>query len=322
MRFAFKSDKEVLWEKLEGSISLRRWDATQAAWINFGIPTIDPPGSAPETTLAGFFEEIELFSDVALDEIQNTPIMVSRGSVPDLVFREAVYWLHKSIHVLGASESHVDLGMPTWSLSAAYQSGFFAARSIMAFLGFAVGEVQGVSVVVDLCRNLHGLSPRKVAELGAFEEELSLRSLGFLFGHVHIWRLFQRLLRVVTRVPWPTGWTTFFHHLEIADLTKQRHSLHYHLGFWVMNDMHESVHSEAFGNVSFTGEARELFDSNDDNFSLAAAFTLSRMALSLFQSFGSVTNRLASEQALLSGVCHQDRHPLFSEALLSPLVKS
>ena len=89
-----------------------------------------------------------------------------------------------------------------------------------------------------------------------------------------------------------------------------------------MNDMHESVHSETFRDVNATGEARELFDSDGDNFSLATAFTLSRMALSLFQSFATVTNRLASEQALLSGVSGPERHPLFSEALLSPLVTS
>jgi len=315
----FKTDKEAAWEKLEGAISVRRWDATQTAWINFGIPFIDPPGSAPELTLTGFLGENEFFADIALDAIANTPILVSRGGVPEMIFREEVYWLHKSIHVLGASEAHINLGLPTWSLSAAYQSGFFAARSILAFLGIAVGEVRGVSVVVDLCRNLHGMSPRKVAELGAFEEEISLRSPGYLFGHAHIWRLFQRLLRVVTRVPWPNGWTTFFHQLEIADLTKQRHSLHYQLGFWVMNDMHVNIYSESFRDVGATGEARELFDSKGENFSLAAAFKLFRMALSLFQSFAAVTNRLASEQALLRGVCNSDRHPLFSDTLLSPL---
>jgi hypothetical protein len=102
-------------------------------------------------------------------------------------------------------------------------------------------------------------------------------------------------------------------------MVRQRHGLHYHLGFWIVDDMHEGNHMDAFRDVSPTGEARDLFELDRQNFTLAAAFTLARMALSLFQSFAPFTNRLAAEQALLAKVCNIDRHPLFAETLLSPL---
>ncbi len=92
----FKSEKDTAWEKLEASIVTRRWDAMRTAWIDFGIPTIEPPGSAPDTTLSIFLEDLAPFSGVESPEIVDTVVKISPGEVPDIIFREAVYWLHKS----------------------------------------------------------------------------------------------------------------------------------------------------------------------------------------------------------------------------------
>lgn len=239
-----------------------------------------------------------------------------RGEVPEIIFREAVFWMHKALHVLGASEMHVDMGLPSWSLSSAYQSSYFAARSILAFFGVSVAEMQHISVVVDLCRDMQGMRPQRMAQIGAFEEEILFRSIGVLFDHRQVWRLFQRILRTASCTIWPEGWANYFAQLDLADLTKQRHGLHYQLHYWVLDDLHDFVHSSDFRNVAPTGTNRDLFDTEKLNFSLTVSTAMTRMALLLFKDICGHTNRLVEERSRMLNAFSIERHPLFSDTLL------
>jgi hypothetical protein len=242
-----------------------------------------------------------------------------RTEIPSLVMREAIFWMHKALHVLGAAEAHIDYGLPTWSLSAAYQCGFFAARSVLAFLGVAVAEMQRVSIVVDLCRDMQGIRPARLSAVGAFDETVRFRSAGFLFDHRQIWLLFQRVLRVTSCPVWQIGWANYLAQESVASFTRQRHGLHYQLEYWVMKDMHQFVRSQDFRDVQITQTGRNLLDADRDNFSLAFGTMVTRMALGLFDDLCTLTNRLAEERAIvLLGIC-QERHPVFADALLAEL---
>lgn len=309
-----KIDHKALWNDLEQAVLSRRWDAIRNSWVEI-IPPIGTAGVAPNPTLSDFLSSSDLFAEGEPRKGELTQITYPRGEVPELIFREALYWMHKAVHVLGASESSINSGLPTWSLSSAYQSGFFAARAVMGFLGIAVGEIERVSVVVDLARDLRGIRPGRVQELGGFENNMRLASLGVLFDHRQIWLLFQRILRMTSRTPWLDSWSSFFVNLDIGEFTRQRHGLHYELAYWVMQDMHSFVFAEEFRDVQPSGSGRDLFSLEEDNFTLVLGFTLTRMALDLFHNLARSTNRLIAERDLLDKVVITERHPLFADSL-------
>jgi hypothetical protein len=104
------------------------------------------------------------------------------------------------------------------------------------------------------------------------------------------------------------GWSTYFAQLNMGDLTRQRHGLHYHLHYWPLNDLHE------FNNVEPTGIGRELFDSEKVNYSLAIGSALTRMAVLLFNDLCPLTKRLDIEQKKVVDSFSFERHPLFFES--------
>ena len=176
-------------------------------------------------------------------------------------------------------------------------------------------KLKHVSVAADLCRDMQGVRPLKMARIGAFDENVEFRSLGVLFDHRQIWLLFRRILRTTSCTIWPEEWATFFSNVDISDITRQRHGLHYQLQYWVLDDLHNFVYSEPFQNVDPTGTGRELFDREKPNFSLAAGAVLTRMALALFKDVCTLTNRLAGEREMVAAAFSTERHPLFAETL-------
>jgi hypothetical protein len=185
----------------------------------------------------------------------------------------------------------------------------------MAFFGVTVGELNRLSVAVDICRDMQGIRPQRMAELGAFAEDVSFHSLGILFDHRQNWLLFQRILRTASCSVWPDGWASYLANIEIGEITKQRHGLHYQLSYWVMGDLHEFLYPEDFYDVSPAGGGRELFDSAAPNYSLRICVALTRMALSLFNDLCGLTNRLSNERAAVIRRFSLERHPLFAENL-------
>lgn len=310
-----KDGAEKLWRAFELLFLERRWDKIRDSWIAF-VPLIEAGGKPPpeELLLANALEA--LFPSGApqkgaVSSLEGFP----RAELPEIVLREAIYWLHKATHVLGASEKHIEDGLPTWSLSAGYQAAFFAARAVLAFHGIAVGEHDGASFVIDLCRDSRGVPSARMDSLGAFNEEVSFRSTGYLFGHKEIWSLFQRLLRIVKHTCWPEDYLVFYRELDLTDMSRQRHSLHYNLEYWVMDDLCDTVFDDAFANMAPTGAGKMMYQPKASNFSIAIGLTATQMAMQLFEGICELTNRLQAERELFQKVLNLDRHPYFAERI-------
>lgn len=311
-------DFDKLWNDLESSLVSRRWDVVCSSWRSH-TPKIDPPGSAPCFTVTRYLDESGLFAELMPKKHGLTHIRNSREEVPSLVLREAIFWLHKAVHVLGVCESQVDLGRLTWSSSDAYQATYFAARAITSFMGVAIAEVGNSSVVVELCRDQRGLRPGKIAEIGAFEDEIHILSLGVLFDHRQIWSIFKRIIRTTTRLTWPDDLATYFCNIDVATLSRQRHRLHYQVDYWIMPDMHEFIHSDSFRDVSPDSCGRALYSSDRVNYTFSIAYSLAQLALQMFRDICSMTNRLSAELSLLKQTLSPERHPMFSNTLREKL---
>ncbi|HSH38933.1 MAG TPA: hypothetical protein VK993_09115 [Chthoniobacterales bacterium] len=305
---------ERAWQNFERSFNPRRWEPIRNSWADF-IPLIDPPGSRPQVTLSDYVADNEVLVGVEMPVNKLVTRHVPRTEVPELVFREAVYWLHKGLHVLGSCEAEIQKGNPTWSLSSAYQSAYFSGRAVLAFLGVTVAEFRHVSAAVDICRDMHGVRPQRLESTGAFLEEIPFHTLGLLFDHRQLWQLFQRVIRVTNCHVWPADWANFLAMLDIANITRQRHQLHYRLEYWLMDDLFEFSYPEDFPDVAATGIGRELFETTRPNFSLILATLIARMALRLFEDLSQITERLSTERALLENGFSYDRHPFFADPL-------
>jgi hypothetical protein len=301
-----------LWAQLESTLLQRRWDYLRETWLRH-IPIINPPGAVPQRVLADLTSELVTMPAPQLGKLQSFTFPI--GEVPELMFREGVYWLHKALHVLGASETHAAKGMPTWSLSSAYQSAFFSARASMAFLGLAISEVEKTSFVINLCRDMRLMSDRQYGTPGAFREEAQFYTLGILFDHRQIWSLLQRLLRITTRPPWPSELSTYIAQMNASDITKQRHNLHYQLLGWYFNDLYTFEFPSGFDDVQPTGSGRELFDTSISKFSFSFAAAILRIGLDPFLDICRYTNRLTDEKDRLTTCLIEERHPVLFEKL-------
>lgn len=301
-----------LWDKVEASIVRRRWDYIRGTWLKH-LPIIAPAGAQPDRTIADLVGE--LVPDIPTTNNHVQEFSFPSGEIPALLAREAIYWLHKALHILGAAECHADGGMPTWSLSSAYQSAYFSARASMAFLGVGVAELEKVSFLVDVSHDMQLMSPREYAAVGAFSDDARFYTLGVLFDHRQIWHLYQRVLRVTTRVPWPEPLNSYLGQLNVAEITKQRHLLHYQLRGWVFDDLFDFVFAHEFDRTSPSGSGRTLFDSDKPEFTFVLAVALLRTALDPFVDICRYSNRLADEEALLIASLPAERHPILFERL-------
>jgi hypothetical protein len=308
---------DAAWKLFEKSFTSRRWNLIAQACIDH-IPN-DPPASLPTLTLTQYLTTEEILVSRPTKSVF-TKIDTNLSSVPQIVISEALYWLHKSLHVLGAAEMHIASGLPTWSISSAYQAGYFAARSIMAFLGVGVAEYERVSIAVDLCVNMKGLRDTQITSRGgAYSSSIPIRSIGILFDHNRIWELFQRILSNTNCSSWPSEWSNYLVNIDMATFTHQRHGLHYTLPFWVEDDMVDFRNPLNFREVSATGSGTNLFDPSNTNYTVAVSCVLTQMALILFSDITRLTRRLDAHRDTFRRCFDNQRHPIYAQLLSNNL---
>src|SRR5438045_8161508 len=111
----------------------RRWTHLREYWLE-RIKAFD--STRPPDPPIDEIPAIELLKNKFIVEGRGGP-RGSEGSVfesvpllPQTMFNEGVFLLHKARHILGAAEMHANDGISTWSLSSAYQGAFFAGKSV------------------------------------------------------------------------------------------------------------------------------------------------------------------------------------------------
>lgn len=307
------SQTEANWKKFLNAFGYRKWSLLRGGWCDFD-PVVGP-GQPPLPTLSGYLQS----SGVMPGELKNrfTDTESPRESIPGITLSEAFYWLHKAIHVLGAAESNIQAGCPTWSLSSAYQAAYFAARSILGLLGVSTGELGRITVATDICRNIQGTKPQRLQELGPFLPDAHFRSPGFFFQQSHIWQLFQRVLRVSDIQAVPSDWTNFIIGLDSGDLTRQRHSLHYQVDYWVLDDMSTFQYPDDFMALPIRGTGSNLYDHTKPEFNLCVATLLIQFGLRLSRELAEVSQSFNLQHCQFGALALAARHPFYSETLLS-----
>jgi hypothetical protein len=290
-----------------------KWSDLSERWLRF-LPDIDPPGSAPDISLA----EVVSFNTVVSKITEfNTPVRAEAAGIRQYVFREAVYLLHKACHVTGCAETQIKRGYKTWSLVEAYQASLFGAKAILYLCGVALAEFEldNRAVLIDVFPKWADINRRRKEKLRLPDDPaIQFIKLNMKFEHRHVWAIFQRLLSVVVfdESVLPSTYVQVLKRLGSKDFAKQRNDLNYKNGVWIFEDLHDLVIDPSFGEHP-TDIEKTLAEPKDD-FSLSLSLVILRMGVLLLESITQLSNAIKPELQMIKDRVTVERHPLYCVA--------
>lgn len=287
-----------------------RWSDISARWLNF-LPAIDPPGSAPDVSLSDFIS-VSTVAETLSESIEyGTIVRAEAAGLRGYVFREAVYLLHKALHVSGCAENQVKRGYKTWSLADAYQASLFGAKAILHFCGIAFAEFGSKALLIDIFPKEQDTNKRRKQKLKLPEDpKIQFTRFNMQFQHKHIWAIFQRLLNVFDMNVWQDTYIRALRKIKTGEFAKQRNDLNYKNDLWIFDDLHQLVIDSSFGEHSDDME-ESLAYSLESDFSLCLSFSILKMGLLLLEDISKSTNALNSEIQIIKDKLILERHPLY-----------
>lgn len=301
----------MTFEQTLEEIRLRRWENIKNEWLNY-TPQISRVGSHPPNII----EDLPEFHIVASDIIANgnAPQKSDISSIRITLLWEAIYMLHKARHVLSATEMHATTGIRSWSLSSAYQSSIFAAKSIIHFLGVSFPIYDSRPFLVDIWPISSDNYDKRTKKRVPVFNEINFFYLGFNgeIQHRHLWNIFLRILRVSQIDIISKDLIQAIRNIDIKDFAKQRNYIHYQNREWLYNDLYNYVFDENFGvrknNFSIELSYQEL--KSDYTFILAQV--LIKVAFELLNSLAQSSKVLSDERdLLLNSITNPSFHPIY-----------
>jgi hypothetical protein len=296
------------WERKAAKLIAREWPEIKNAWLGY-IPTIDPPGSVPESSIG---ELPTLHSQVSRMSPRD-PMSVSEEIVGlrEGVFIEGLFLLHKAANVIACAQVDVAKGLRSWSLSSAYQAAFFAMKAILHFLGVAVAEVQSKSILIDVW------SPPERRRRGIPTPEFNMLLQNcHRFEHRQMWAVFQRMLRVTSERGsiLSNENATSLIELAVNDFAAQRNSLHYRVA-WPFDDLHRCSVVPDFGaHAGGITDGTALNDPDREDFSIVLGIVLLRMGYGMLYEIAQEAPALKAELEILREWLRNDCHALYRRA--------
>ena len=285
----------------------RHWAKLRAAWAA-SAPLIESAGTPPEFPIGEFEPLVQ-----AVHQQAGKPDAAWLAQITGLkeqTLHEGLYLMHKSIHVLGASQVHIGANIVTWSVSSAYHSAIFAARAAIRFLGVATAEVSGKTWLIDLFP--HPKDRKRRWRDVEHDRDCRIARLPGRPDNMVLWEILLRVLRV----------TSF--DVERANTTKQkltaldpkrigreRNALHYEPLAWYFDDL--------FLMGSYWPRLRNALnqptlDDDSGGFSLALAFTRVNLLEDLLHALCAGIRTLARELDLVETALGGPRHSLYRDA--------
>lgn len=302
-------DKEFQ-RKIKKYVAHRSWQNLLSGWLT-SLPELESPGLAPEYGLDDYYPLQSFLGSCSSDETFLKEVEGLRA----LIFHEGLFLLHKSSHVIGAAEHHADKGILTWSLSSAYQGALFGAMAIMRFLGVATVVENKNHWLVDLYPEPPKLPSRdRKLKVRLSPMTLFLR-LGSRVEHRHLWRIFQRLMRVsrfeeqdiINKVAGAFSKSNF----DVRDFARQRNALHYEARAWFFQDMHTFTLNPTFGLREALSDSDLQFNHLESDFTMLLAMAILYVGISLLDSIASKSRKIEGDLNLVHQSISKERHPMF-----------
>ena len=293
-------------------IPTRNWNELSEFWSAVA-PGIDPPGSAPESSVGELFPVAAAIQSIP-ENVKYEKLKIE--GVQTAVLHEAIYLLHKAANVLGGWQMHLTRGLCSWSISGAYQCSLFSVGAICSFLGVTVIRVDGHHVLLDVW---------PARSKGSAKLDLAKPSMdswcAFIKGrppsNQDRWKVFQRLLRVA-KVPesmWAKVPTHILSMEKSQTFVKQRNAIHYSNHYWPHPDLHDYMEYTKCFNVPADWSApQNIEDPDSPEFSLVVSMTTFAMAYAIFSDLVNVAPSLLPELDCLRRSLGRDCNVIYKVA--------
>lgn len=294
-------------------IDHRDWNKIRSKWLNY-IPDNEFPGQVPEHEILDFFG-LEAFYQKA-----NNPQKEYKEEVPFLrreILREAIYFIHKSTHVCGAANIHIENGALSWSISSAYQSTFFALKGILGLLGLSFPRINA-ALMIDCFPEEERLSKNQIKRRELPKPELKFVVFPKL-SHTHMWQIFQRVLNVSEIDIWNDDILTFLRKLPDNKFAEQRNALHYINNYWLYpDDLYKRVFDDSFGVDEEILSRKEWHTINDrKDFSILLNYIFLKFSIHLLEDLSTLSTSIQDELELIKETMKEGIHTRFNASFLS-----
>ncbi|WP_346316529.1 HEPN domain-containing protein [Chitinophaga sp. YIM B06452] len=301
-------------KKIDG----RDWAVQLQKWAQY-IPSIDKAGEPPAYELSKFGGLSEIYAKV--DESQGSyseDIPVLRSEV----LREAIYLIHKGIHVSGAAFLHLESGVTSWALSNAYQSSFFLLKGILAALGLSFPRLSKI-LLIDCFPKEEELSRSAIKKGRSPKVEIKFQIFNEL-SHVEYWEILQRVLRVSTIGSWPEEFVSYIIKIKADQFVHERNNLHYKNHYWTFPaDLFERLVDPAFGvNNRFLTDYEVIMDSSEHQYSFFINYSLLYMGLILIKDISELSKDIQEEYHLMIKTIKSGSHNRLLESIGSSPILS
>ncbi|MGE4397371.1 MAG: hypothetical protein AB7D34_08020 [Sulfurimonas sp.] len=212
--------------KIIGHIS---WETIQAYWVN-GIKHLEV--SAPKEKLDTYipltdFIDTNDFNDDS-ETIENISLLHNN------IYYQSTFLMHKALYALTISEQQAYTGSLTWSLTEAYQSSIFTAKSILGLLGITHIQHKNETYLIDLW------SENK-------SNNIAIHKIGRIkLEHRHIWMIFFEVCKKINITIFHKSFTKLAQ-IDYKNISKQRNHIFYENYGWLYDDLNQVTVDENFG---------------------------------------------------------------------------
>lgn len=290
-------------------LSGRNWPDVASAWMQ-QVPQLvfdDGPGQRPDEDLCDFHALGEVTSTIKPDGELRYELAGFRSAV----LHEGIFLTHKAANVLVASHNQVVKGLPTWSVSTAYQSAFFSMEAMLRILGVAIIRANNKNIVVDVWPEVEKGSSNKTKRL----YKLGMETQWVCYAHVdhfHRWAILKKVLRTLDNSPISNELINTLVSLDDKDFARQRNNLHYS-NTWLFPDLHAYCSAISYCKFSQEKALIEYLDPIDQNFTVVLASFLLSANAALLAFLGQTSSLIKEEWKLLDGACSNARMRLRHE---------
>ncbi len=289
-------------------VGKKEWNNLLGVWVNF-LPQITfPIPEEPEPTSS--IEKLKMVKiEIEQNEYQSTNkehYYVIPG-IHNLVFQESIYLFYKALNVLRSTQCELGGGFKTWSISNAYQSSFFALKSLLNLLGVHITRIDSKDLLIDLLPDYKGLGKKEISNRRLeFECQLQITKQ---LEHWELWTLLQRVLNVFQCSLINVNVIAFLCRISPKDFAKQRNKIIYFNTAWLFDDLKQCIIDPNFG-------IRQIdFDDNlasDEDFSLIISFVLLKTCYNLLKNIAEISPRFWIELGIVDQIISQDNNDRYN----------
>jgi hypothetical protein len=252
------------------------WDDVRTEWIT-SIGNYDNIGCRPDPTLDDFLTSVA-------SQMVDDHVMLA-AAVREIVFREALFLVHKSCAVMLSLQRDLQSNKQTYAEVSGYIASFFAAKAMLMILGFSFCEkpINNRSLSIFLFKK--NRSGNFYVEAFTRNKTSGSKPPVSSVSHKKMWETFKSIFSKYSNLPIDLEFLAFLPGILVEDFSLNRHSIQYRNCEWGQDDLHCQEFVTVDWLQDFDKTIYGKYSGADSNFSIVLTLVLLRSFYQLFESF-------------------------------------